>query len=150
MSSTVNNSFPTRILFKLLPLSVVNTTPVQNQYYTLCDLKNGNYKVYKLVVLQNNTGAANADLNVRLTVDGVVYTCAISGALAATAYLLKLAVDFSVSPQRTLQAVNASTASPILFDPFPLECGNIKIEVEQTSAVGTNPVLWAWVSITSS
>lgn len=152
MSSTVNNSFPTSVPPKLPPLYFKNVpNPVQNQWYTICDLK-GNLQVGNVILLQGNDTLIGRLVDVEITIDGVVYTSTGNSVGNYTANNLNTFCvllqegnldDTSTDPARVIALVslgtfNSNNAQNFVFmsNQTFLRCSSFKYRVRLTESYG--------------
>lgn len=100
--------------------------PVQNTYYTILDTTE-NCRVYSCVVRVDTTGE---NLQVRVTVDGQVFTSPSTGVGANTDFMVALGPTTTAG-----QAYKIMTAATN-WGAFIIEGRSVKIEVRKTTAAG--------------
>lgn len=136
---------PTKYTFK--PQAWITQTrapPVLNVWYTLLDAIGGTL-LRQAYFSQINDLAAAADIEVRLTMDGIAQIAAIT-ADSGTSYWLYLTSDDEPGLAISTQAAGnrialTSSSAEGLLAVESLEGRNIKVEYRQVSALGTTPIL---------
>lgn len=136
MSVTINGKYNPMYRFQLgVP---VTQTPVQNTWYTI--LEKNNVVVYTVVVNQVNDETDAKAVEVRITYDkgGSSITGSVTQNNNSPYYWYNLP---------TANTMYASTTTSL--DGTALSThytGNVKIEMRTTAALGTNPVLYGYVT----
>ncbi len=103
---------------------------VLNDWYTPLPLTR-NVKAFYLIVEQTNNGATAENLEVELTVDGVVHLGTIPGATNGTPFYKYIDYSGGFWASATVRQILALD----LDQSAPLETESLKIRVKQTSAV---------------
>ena len=112
-------------------------TPVQNVWYTVLDTIN-NVRIKTIQPMQTSTEAAVETIGCRVTVDGIVMANAESSTGSGVKVAVRLTPTADSFTTLTVPSFNAGT-----YVDFTGK--RIKIEAAQSTAVGTNPLLFCSV-----
>ena len=107
--------------------------PVLNQWYTVLDTVR-NVRVRNVAIYQSNDEAAQKQLQVRFTINGVASAVDASNSASGAWNGFKI---FSVNDTPTYTANEVDSLATYVN----LNYSSIKIEIRTTSALGTNPLL---------
>ena len=116
--------------FEYRNLDYINTSLVQNTWYTALATTR-NVRAWYLVVEQTNNGAAAENIEVELTIDGTSITDSQNMNSGDVHYLLlsdEGAIQWSVGSVRQILSLDADQSAP-------LQTRSLGIRVRQTSAV---------------
>ena len=112
---------------KLQPVAVLQqAAAVQNTWYTVLDTT----KNCRLINVVMTMQTANEDLELRLTIDGVVWVGGQANAVAGTDYLCFISYYGA--------ALNITTTDYSIYRAFLIEGRSVKVEIRKTSANGAN------------
>lgn len=124
--------------------------PTQNVYHTVIDEIIG-CKFWLICVEQNNDEVAAKNIDIRVTIDGEVTELIGTAMASSDLYHMHLAESDLVPPVSTLIFSDAPPLDPFGFRTYQnageeqiveaLEMHAFKLEVRQTSAIGTNQTL---------
>jgi hypothetical protein len=103
--------------------------PVQNTWYTLCDLAKKRIRVFEISF---TVAAVGETLQLELTIDGQVLNLVDQVAVATTPYFPALTVDYNGA----IMYNSNTTTSKIEYRCFLIECQRLKIRLRKTTAVG--------------
>ena len=133
----MSKSYGAQYQYKKKAIATLDQTPTVNVWYTVLGTTK-NVKVLYFALMQAHTEAGNEDVNIRVTIDGVSVTSTANLTLAdstpAYAYLSPVADALILGTTLYNAAYTA-----------PLEAHSIKVEVRQTTAVGTAPKIYGYV-----
>lgn len=110
--------------------TVVVDPIVINDWYTALETRRG-IKAYYLIVEQNNNGAAAEDLEVELTINGIVYVASLGALVSGTSYYVNATITAAFSVFATVRQILSLDAD----QSAPLETKSLKIRVRQTTVV---------------
>ena len=121
--------------WKFMPLAAVDEAGVQNTWYTVLDTTT-NVRLYSFVGNQVNNEAAAKDIAIRVTIDGLTLSYAVSSSSGGLRYFIM---------QPTTEAYYHGNVYTLVGTYVALHGRSVKVEIRSTSAAGTNQHLYGYV-----
>ena len=122
---------PGRFQYEKAAIATITQTPVAGTWYTILDTT-VNDRVKYIATKQKNDEVGAEDVEVRVTADGVVLVGAVAQADDTWSY-------WYLTPTADTFTAGVAIVNAAYYTDFRAQ--SIKVEVRQTSAVGTTPIL---------